>query len=135
MTDNAAFKSLIIASLASTLALNYFGWRMADFMPAEHVRLLDWQGYFSILNHEELRNFIITIMVIEFLGIAGMLLKPLFFRNILLLSMILWVMESLAGGYHVSTPLMNMLSSIQHIFISLTLGFAYFSDNNLWQQT
>jgi len=102
---------------------------MAYFMPVEHVDLLEWQGYFSTFNHEGLRNLKIIILSLEALSIVGMLFKPLFFRNVLLFSMMLWIVDGMVGGYYVSTPLVNMVASIQHIFISLTLGFAFFANH------
>ena len=128
------FRSLIVALLLSTLTLNYFGWKIAEHMPYEHIRLLDWQGYFSIIDYKSLRNLNITIMTVEIIGILGMYFKPRFFRNVLLISMILWVIEGFVGGYFVATPLITALSEIQKIFISLTLGFAYFSDKDLWRK-
>ncbi|PKH62059.1 hypothetical protein CXF94_09635 [Halomonas sp. Choline-3u-9] len=134
MIRSSLFRSLIAASFLSTLTLNYFGWKMAELMPDEHIRLLDWQGYFSIIDYESLRNLNIIIMIVEIIGILGMCFKPRFFRNVLLISMILWVIEGLVGGYFVATPLVTAFSEIQKIFISLTLGFAYFSDKDLWRR-
>lgn len=79
MINSAFFRSLLAASFLSTLAVNYFGWKMAEFMPAEHVRLLDWQGYFSIVDYKGLRNLNIIIMFIEVAGILGMFLSHIFF--------------------------------------------------------
>ncbi|MBS3667631.1 hypothetical protein [Vreelandella boliviensis] len=132
MITSPLFRSLIAASFLSTLALNYFGWKIAEFMPDEHIHLLDWQGYFSIIGYESLRNLNIIIIIIEIIGILGMIFEPRIFRNVLLFSMTLWVIEGLVGGYFVATPLVTALSEIQKIFISLTLGFAYFSNKDFW---
>ncbi|WP_447529891.1 hypothetical protein [Vreelandella sp. TE19] len=127
MVESTLFRSLVLASFLSNIALYYFGWQMAFYMPEQHVELLRWQGYSSIFNEEGLRNLEVIIIVTELAGLAGLLFKPLVFRNVLLFSMILWIVEGIVGGYYVATPLINMLDSIQRILVSLTLGYAFFS--------
>ncbi|WP_447926992.1 hypothetical protein [Vreelandella sp. EE27] len=127
MVESTLFRSLVLASFLSNIALYYFGWQMAFYMPEQHVELLGWQGYSSIFNEAGLRDLEVIIIVTELAGLAGLLFKPLVFRNVLLFSMILWVVEGIVGGYYVATPLINMLDSIQRILVSLALGYAFFS--------